>query len=68
MKKYDYFWARAFIQITGVVFISQLIIELSGIAVRKSGFEWVVYACGAAFFAAILYSFTLVLLNTRNRK
>lgn len=68
MKRYDYFWARASIQITGIVFVSQLITELSGIAVREPGFEWVIYACGVAFFAAILYSFILILLNTRNRK
>jgi hypothetical protein len=63
MKLLDYFWARALVTITGIVFLSQLIIEISGPVTRKPGFEWVIYVCGAAFGAAMLYAIALVLLN-----
>jgi hypothetical protein len=62
-KKYDYFWAIEITEITGIVFVSQLVIEVSGIAQRKSGFEWVIYACGAAFACSLLYSAALILMN-----
>ena len=68
-KKIDYFWAKAIVQITGIVFLSQVIVEM--LAYRKPGFEWVVYACGAAFFVSMLYAAILILINamrTRERE
>jgi hypothetical protein len=64
-KRYDYFWARAATQITGIVFLSQLALEVSGVIIREPGLEWVIYACGAAFAASVLYSVTLIALNAR---
>ena len=63
MKRLDYFWARALLTITGIVFMSQMVVEMGGPAPRKPGFEWVIYACGGAFGAALLYAAALVLLN-----
>jgi Ni,Fe-hydrogenase I cytochrome b subunit len=62
MKRYDYFWARIATQLTGIVFITQLLIEVAG-AQRKPGFEWVVLACGGAFAVAVFYSLALIALN-----
>ena len=39
--------------ITGVVFFSQLLLEVSGAIVRKPGFEMTVPLCGAVFVIAI---------------
>ena len=63
VKKYDYFWARTIIKITGIVFLSQLILELSGAAQRKPGFEWVIYMCGVLFGCSVLYCMLLISLN-----
>ena len=63
MKKRDYFWARAMTQITGVVFFTQLFLEVFGALQRKPGFEWVIYACGATFILSLLYLLILVLIN-----
>lgn len=60
-KKYDYFVARALVNITGIVFGSQMIVEM--LAARKQGYEWVIYACAGAFVSALLYAATLVVLN-----
>jgi len=65
MKKYNYSIARSLNIITGVVFFSQLILEVSDLA-RKPGFEWVIYACGGAFLLSIIYSIVLILLNVKN--
>lgn len=65
MRKHDYFVARALVQITGIVFLSQLVLEASGAIARKPGLEWVIYACGAAFAASVLYSVALIVLNAR---
>jgi hypothetical protein len=63
MKKYDYFVARTLLKITGIVFLSQLMLEVSDVISRKPGLEWVIYACGAAFTASLIYSVALILLN-----
>ena len=61
----DYFWARALVSITGIVFVSQLMLE--PFVVRKAGFENTVYWCGAAFTFALLYSMALILINAWRR-
>lgn len=66
MKKIDYFWPRALCQITGIVFLTQVPIELSN--ARLPGFEWVIYACGAAFLAALLYAATVVVVNANRSR
>jgi len=64
-RRYSYFIARQFSIITGIVFISQLFLEISGIITRKPGLEWIIYACGGAFFVSIIYSIILIALNSR---
>jgi len=66
MKRYEYSIARSLNVITGIIFFSQLFVEVSGIIKRKPGFEWVIYACGVAFLLSIIYAAVLILLNARN--
>lgn len=68
MKRIDYFWARMLVQITGIVFVTQLVIEVLGIAARKPGMEWVVPVCAAAFFASLLYAAAVVVINAWREK
>lgn len=65
MKKYDYTLARILFKLTGIIFITQLLLEVSGIIVRKQGYEWVLPACGIALLLATAYAGILVLLNSR---
>lgn len=65
--RYDYFWAKGLVKITGVVFAIQIIVEVGGIINRKAGFEWVIYVCGVAFLCSLLYSVTLIFLNAWNK-
>ena len=59
-KRYNYFFASAATQITGIVFLSQFVLEASGVIQRKPGWEWVVPAFGAAFFAAFIWTVVLI--------
>jgi hypothetical protein len=61
--KIDYFWPRAAVQITAIVFLSQVLMEAGSVAVRKHGFEWVTPACGVAFALACLYAAVVVVWN-----
>ena len=63
MKRIDYFWPRAAVQVTGIVFVSQLIVTATGIPVRKPEYWWVIYACAAAFVLALVCSLGAVLIN-----
>jgi hypothetical protein len=64
-KRYSYYLARSLITITGVIFITQFIFEFFGLVDRKSGFEWVIYICGAAFLLSLIYRLILNILNSR---
>jgi hypothetical protein len=61
MKRIDYFWPRAATQISGIVFISQAIIEVIG--VRKEGFEWVFPACAIAFAISCTLTIASIVWN-----
>jgi hypothetical protein len=61
MKRIDYFWPRAVLQITGIVFFVQLLTELIGN--RKPGFEWVLPVCTAAFVIAFLWVIYALVVN-----
>lgn len=63
MKHIDYFWPLSLCRVTSIVFLSQLILELSGVATRKPEYDWVIYACGAAFFASLLFAAAVVFIN-----
>ena len=56
------------VQITGIVFASQLVIELSGIVTRKPGMEWVVPACAVAFLSSLIYAAAVVAINAWREK
>jgi len=64
-KRYDYSIARNLTIITGVLFGSQFFIEISGIMSRKPEFYWIIDVCGGLFFMSVIYSFVLILLNSR---
>jgi hypothetical protein len=65
MKHFDYFWLRTTIKITVIVFVSQLLLTMTGVVTREPGFEWVIWAAFAGFCAAIAY---IVLVAQLNRK
>jgi hypothetical protein len=62
MKKIDYFWPRTFLQITGIVFLSQLFMEILGLRIE---FDWVIYVCAITFFISLVYAFLVIILNSR---
>jgi hypothetical protein len=62
MRRIDYFWPRAATQISGIVFISQAIIEVIG--VRKEGTEWVFLACAIAFAISCTVTILAIIWNT----
>lgn len=64
-KRLDYYWPRAAIQITGIVFITQSVMEFSGVATRRPGFEWAYPACGIAFAIACIYTMAILCINTK---
>jgi hypothetical protein len=66
MKRIDYFWPRAATQISGIVFISQAIIEVIG--VRKEGFEWVFSACAIAFAISFALTIASIVWNSIRAK
>lgn len=66
MKKYNYYTARLLTKITGFVFFSQLIMEVSGLITRKDDFEYTVHVCFLLFVLSGIYSLVLMLLNARN--
>ena len=63
MTKIDYFWPRTLLQVTGIIFVSQLLVELA--EGRKPGFEWVIYACAGAHLLAWMYAATVISINAR---
>jgi uncharacterized YccA/Bax inhibitor family protein len=65
MKRASYIPANAALQITGIVFFSQLLLEMTGVIQRKPEYWWIVPAAGAAFGVAVLYSIAVVIWNAR---
>ncbi len=61
MKRIDYFWPRAATQVTGVIFLVQLLTEVIGN--RKPGFEWILPVCGGLFVSAAAWSLYAVVIN-----
>ena len=68
MKKYNYFWAKASLKITGIILLTQITIESSGVVVRRAGFEYTVHFFAALFLISALYSLVLILLNAKARR
>lgn len=65
--KYSYTVSRAILQVTAILFFTQLFLESSGVITRDKGFEWAVPACGGALLIAVMYATLLILLNARAR-
>ena len=66
-KKIGYFWARCALQLTGIIFLSQTVVEVAGIATRKPGFEWVYPACATAFAMSCVWTLVIILLNSKEK-
>lgn len=65
MNKYSYEFARALFSASTVLFFSQIILEVAGVADRKPEFWWVIPVCAAFWIASIIYSVVLIILNAR---
>ena len=65
MKKLSYFYAKDALLFTGIVFFTQLLIEMCGVYQRKPEYWWIVPAAGAAFGVAVLYTIAVVVWNAR---
>jgi len=54
---------------TGILFFSQLFIcEITGIAQRKPGYEWVTWVCGVIFLSVFISTIILKSLEIRRKK
>jgi hypothetical protein len=63
MKRLSYYPPRAAVTITGIVLISQTMVEMGGPVSRKPEFWWVIYACAGAFVLSALYAIAVVVWN-----
>ncbi len=63
MKKIDYFWPRAAVNITGIMFFVQCVTEV--LATRKPGYEWVLWSTAGLFFSSVLWSVLVVAYNAK---
>ena len=61
MKRIDYFLPKVATQITGIIFLVQLLTEVIGN--RKQGFEWVLPVSGALFAMAVAWALYAVVMN-----
>jgi len=66
MKKIDYFWLRAAVHITAILFAVQCIIEIEHM--RKTEYGWVFWAFLCAFAASVLCSVGAVVWNARSKE
>lgn len=67
MKRYDYYTSRQLVNMTGVIFWSQVILQVLGIIERKPEFDFILPLCGIIWIASIVYAITLVVLNASIR-
>lgn len=63
MKRLSYYPPRAAVTITGIVLISQIMVEVGGPVSRKPEFWWVIYACAGAFAVSAFYAIAVVVYN-----
>ena len=68
MNKISYFLPKTVFKITLVIFITQLLGEMSGIFVRKAGFEDTILVCFIAFMLASFYALAVVAINASREK
>lgn len=65
MKRIDYFWPRAAVQTSAIIFITQLVTET--VAIRKEGFEWVLPLCFGLLAVSVLWIMFCMCMNAYNR-
>ncbi len=65
MKKINYFWPRAAVKITAIMFAVQCTTEIVG--TRKPEYEWVFWASACAFAASALWGVGAVVWNARSK-
>ena len=63
MKKLSYFYAKDALLFTGIIFFSQLLLEMINVYQRKPEYWWIVPATGVAFGLAVLYSIAVIVWN-----
>jgi hypothetical protein len=63
MKKHSEYLASLLTKITGFLFFSQILMEVSGMVVRKPGFEYTLHLCLFLFSISTMYWLTLIMLN-----
>jgi len=63
MNKISYVVPKALFKITGVIFLTQFLFEMSGIFVRKEGFESTLLVCLLAFLLSAFYGLAVVVFN-----
>ena len=69
MKKISYVVPKALFIITGVILLTQfLFFEMSGIFVRKEGFESTLLVCLLAFLLSAFYGLAVVVFNASVEK
>ena len=61
MKKIDYFFPRAAVIITWMMFVSECATEMLG--TRKPGYEWVFTASACAFAGSMTWAIGCIVLN-----
>ena len=67
MNKISYVVAKALFIITGVIFLTQFLFEMSGIFVRKEGFESTLLVCLLAFLLSAFYGLAVVVFNASRK-
>ena len=65
MKKLSYFYVKDALLFTGIIFFSQLFLEMTGAYQRKPEYWWIVPATGVTFGLAVLYAIVVVVWNAR---
>ena len=69
MNKISYAVPKALFIITGVILLTQfLLFEMSGIFVRKEGFESTLLVCFIAFLLSAFYGLAVVVFNASRKK
>lgn len=56
-------YCKTAMTITGVMFFTQLIMDISGVIQRKAGYEWVLPALGLAFGVSLLITVVAIVLT-----
>tara|TARA_R110001599_G_scaffold2627_6_gene14266 strand:+ start:19856 stop:20080 length:225 start_codon:yes stop_codon:yes gene_type:complete len=64
-EKYSYTLGRNLLQVTSIIFFTQVIMEIAGVIDRKNEFGWVLLFFGLLFVASLVHNLTLIFLNIK---